>query len=100
MPAVKRRGRNRLPTIVSRDGVARLGIVSVASTLGVKSMKLKISMFLFALGLSSASAFAVDDAAQCRYDCHFWENKCVKDGGNVWACQREYETCFMECMHI
>lgn len=63
-------------------------------------MKLKISMFLFALGLSSASAFAVDDAAQCRYDCHFWENKCVKGGGNVEACQREYEICFMECMHI
>lgn len=63
-------------------------------------LKMRISLFLFALGLSSAAAYAVDDAEHCRYECKWAQNQCVRAGGSNDACAREYDTCFMECMHI
>ncbi len=63
-------------------------------------MKLKISMFLFALGLSAAASSAEDQAGECRNYCRWEQRNCEANGGSADACRQEYIYCFMDCMHI
>ncbi len=62
-------------------------------------MKLKLALFLFALGFGTTAAFASGPSyAQCKAMCTAQYNACLSSGTPVSECKSDRASCIPDCM--
>jgi hypothetical protein len=61
-------------------------------------MKMKLALFMFAIGLGSSFAYAAEtNGAECGGQCYWNYNYCMSVNGNASFCAKQQTACLRRC---
>jgi hypothetical protein len=61
-------------------------------------MKMKLALFMFAIGLGSSFAYAAESSTNsCQGWCAIGYRNCIKNGGDPVECAADRDACFEDC---
>ncbi|MES2074988.1 MAG: hypothetical protein V4462_05140 [Pseudomonadota bacterium] len=61
-------------------------------------MKMKLALFMFAIGLGSSFAYAAETSgSDCAGQCYYNYNYCMRINGDAAFCQSRQTACLQRC---